>query len=79
MQDCSFCEAFAEIVIIALRKSPADVWVEDGYCGERYASREGIRSCVCSHLKKFASAKRLQTIVYRVTYIDNSLASVCLL
>jgi hypothetical protein len=35
MHDCSFWDAFADIVIIAFRKSPADVWVEDGESGER--------------------------------------------
>lgn len=35
MQDCSFWDAFAEIVMMAFRKSPADVCVDDGESGER--------------------------------------------
>jgi hypothetical protein len=35
IQDCSFCDAFADIVIIAFKKSPAEVCVEDGESGER--------------------------------------------
>lgn len=31
MQDCSFWEAFAEMVMMAFMKSPADVWVAGGY------------------------------------------------
>ena len=44
IQDCSFCDAFAEIVIIALMKSPAEVCVAGGYSFAKYARRRGIRS-----------------------------------
>ena len=44
MQDCSFCEALAEIVTIALMKSPADVCVPGECSFSRNASSRGMRS-----------------------------------
>lgn len=51
IQDCVSPEAFAEIVMIALIKSPADVCVAAGYSLERYARSEGMRSWLCSHCR----------------------------
>src|ERR1700722_4996473 len=48
MHDCSFCAALAEIVIMAFRKSPADVLVAELQSGERFESRVGMRSWDCN-------------------------------
>jgi hypothetical protein len=43
MQDCSFCDALADMVMIALMKSPLEVWVVAGYFEERKDSNRGIK------------------------------------
>lgn len=35
IHDCSFWEALADMVMIAFKKSPAEVCVDDGKSGER--------------------------------------------
>jgi len=44
IHDCSFCDAFAEIVMIAFKKSPADVCVAQECSEDKKESRIGIRS-----------------------------------
>jgi hypothetical protein len=56
----SFCDAFAERVMIALIKSPAEVWVHVGYSLPRYVSSSGIRFCDWSHC---VSVRKLHTVV----------------
>jgi hypothetical protein len=41
--------AFAEMVMMALRKSPAEVWVEVDWSGARKEMSRGTRFCCCSH------------------------------
>ena len=48
MHDCSFWAALAEMVMMAFKKSPADVWVAELQSGERHESSIGTRSWVCS-------------------------------
>ena len=43
IHDCSFCDAFAEMVIMAFRKSPADVCVAAVCSSERKARSKGIK------------------------------------
>lgn len=52
MQDCVSPEAFAEMVMIALMKSPAEVCVAAGYSLDRYWSSDGMRSWLCSHCER---------------------------
>jgi hypothetical protein len=49
MTDWSWVVAFAEIVMMALRKSPAEVWVEVDWFGARKDIRCGTRFCCWSH------------------------------
>lgn len=49
MQDWSFCVAFAEMVMIAFKKSPAEVWTEAGYSGDKNDSKVGMRFWALSH------------------------------
>ena len=44
IQDCSFWEALAEIVTMALIKSPAEVWVPGALSFSKKASNLGMRS-----------------------------------
>lgn len=46
MHVCSFCDALAETVMMALMKSAAEVWVDQLCSGPRKEIRVGMTSCV---------------------------------
>jgi hypothetical protein len=45
IHDCSFCDALAEMVMIAFKKSPAEVCVAQECSDDKKESKVGIRSC----------------------------------
>lgn len=49
IHDPSVWDALAEIVIIAFRKSPAEVCVEARLSGAKFESNLGIKSCLTNH------------------------------
>lgn len=55
MHVCSFCDALAETVMMALMKSPADVCVAQLCSGPRNERRMGMRSWVYSHCEASVS------------------------
>lgn len=64
------------MVMIALRKSPADVWVEVDWSGARKAIRRGMRFCCCSHCSRVSI---MGSLIFITTYINNALAALTLL
>lgn len=52
MTDWSWVVAFAEMVMMALMKSPAEVWVEALWSEARLVRSRGMRSWACSHWQR---------------------------
>jgi len=72
--DWSCVVALADIVMMAFRKSPADVCVEVEWSGPRKAISRGTRSCCCSHYDLLVQNNTLSG----QTHINNTLTALAL-
>lgn len=68
--------AFADMVMMALRKSPADVWVEVVWSGARKEIKRGTRFCCCNHCP---SVSVYLCQMGQELYINNTVAPLALL
>ena len=78
MHCCSFWEAFAEMVMMALMKSPAAVWTTQLFSGLRQERRVGMMSLEYSHYVRIkVSAVHSENRSYQsgCAYLDNTLAT----
>jgi len=76
----SWAVAFAEMVMIAFKKSPAAVCVADGYSGDSRVSSNGIKFCDCSHcqmliffLRSGHHLQLLEVLMGLNTHVDDTL------
>jgi hypothetical protein len=75
MTDWSWVVALADMVMIAFRKSPAEVCVEVEWSGPRKAIRRGTRFCCCSH----CPCQLVLDFAEKDTHIDDTLTTLALL